>query len=238
MYAISRGLRSGKVMDLRKYKDRLRTFGWTSRCNKPLLAREGLYSTGIERQVMCRACHVELDLGKFGRGIMEKHLDKSPDCKLAARRQYLREELWNIRHRDLFMAKEQVAKYPLEEPRVPSMADAARRGYTLEAWKVAGNHNEMTQAGFYWAQAREQVVCYYCGGCFNNEQVQNNSKIQHARGRPKCDYINRCLGADAVAVIQEYYCQEQIPDELITKVVGEMQDVVETKLSDTEDENR
>ena len=195
-------------MDLRKYKDRLRTFGWTSRCNKPLLAQEGLYSTGIERQVVCRACHVELDLGKF----------------------------WTCRN--LFMIKEQLAKYPLEEARVPDMTDAARRGYTLDIWKVAGNHNEMVGAGFYWSQAREQVVCYYCGGCFDIEQVQHNSRIQHARGRPKCDYINRCLGAEAVALVQEYYCQERIPDDLITNVVEAMQDVVEAKLSDFEDEAR
>ena len=225
-------------MDLRKYKDRLLTFGLTSRCNKPLLAREGLYSTGIERQVICRACQVELDLGKFGHGIIEKHLDKSPHCKLASRRQYLREQLWNIKHRDLFMEKDQVKKYPLEEARVPAMGDIARRLYTLDAWKIAGNRGEMADAGFYWAQAREQVVCYYCGGCFDTAQVQYNSKIQHARGRPKCDYINRCLGADAVAVVQEYYCQEQIPAELITNVVEVVQEFAENKLPESEDEPR
>jgi len=225
-------------MDLRKYNDRLRTFGLTSRCNKPLLAREGLYSTGIERQVICRACQVELDLGKFGHGIIEKHLDKSPHCKLANRRQYLREQLWNIKHRDLFMEKDQVKKYPLEEARVPAMGDIARRLYTLDAWKIAGNRGEMADAGFYWAQAREQVVCYYCGGCFDIAQVQYNSKIQHARGRPKCDFINRCLGADAVAVVQEYYCQEQIPAELITNVVKVVQEFAEKKLPESEDESR
>jgi len=225
-------------MDLRKYKDRLRTFGLTSRCNKPLLAREGLYSTGTERKVICRACQVELDLGKFGHGIIEKHLDKSPHCKLANRRQYLREQMWNIKHRDLFMEKDQVKKYPLEEARVPAMGDIARRLYTLDAWKIAGNRGEMADAGFYWAQAREQVVCYYCGGCFDTAQVQYNSKIQHARGRPKCDYINRCLGADAVAVIQEYYCQEQIPAELITNVVEVVQEFAENKLPESEDEPR
>jgi len=225
-------------MDLRKYNDRLRTFGLTSRCNKPLLAREGLYSTGIERQVICRACQVELDLGKFGHGIIEKHLDKSPHCKLANRRQYLREQLWNIKHRDLFMEKDQVKKYPLEEARVPAMGDIARRLYTLDAWKIAGNRGEMADAGFYWAQAREQVVCYYCGGCFDVAQVQYNSKIQHARGRPKCDFINRCLGADAVATVQEYYCQEQIPVELITNVVEVVQECAENKLPESEDESR
>ena len=225
-------------MDLRKYKDRLRTFGLTNRCNKPLLAREGLYSTGIERQVICRACQVELDLGKFGHGIIEKHLDKSPDCKLANRRQYLREQLWNIKHRDLFMEKDHVKKYPLKEARVPAMGDVKRRLYTFDAGKIAGNRNEMARAGFYWAQAREQVVCYYCGGCFSTAQVQTNSRIQHARGRPKCDYINRCLGAEAVALVQEYYCQEQIPAELITNVVEVVQDVEEAKLTDSEDELR
>jgi len=225
-------------MDLRKYKDRLLTFGLTNRCNKPLLAREGLYSTGIGRQVICRACQVELDLGKFGHGIIEKHLDKSPHCKLANRRQHLREEMWNIKHRDVFMEKDQVKKYPLKEARVPAMGDIERRLYTLNAWKIAGNRNEMARAGFYWAQAREQVVCYYCGGCFNTSQVQSNSKIQHARGRPKCDYINRCLGADAVEVIQEYYCQEQIPAELITNAIEVVQEVAENKLSEPEDEPR
>jgi len=225
-------------MDLRKYKDRLLTFGLINRCNRPLLAREGLYSTGIGRQVICRACQVELDLGKFGHGIIEKHLDKSPDCKLANRRQYLREQLWDIKHRDLFMEKDHVKRYPLEEARVPVMGDVKRRLYTFDAGKIAGNRNEMARAGLYWAPAREQVICYYCGGCFNTAQVQTNSRIQHARGRPKCDYINRCLGAEAVALVQEYYCQEQIPAELITNVVEVVQDFEEAKLTDSEDEPR
>jgi len=225
-------------MDLRKYKDRLRTFEGMSRCNKPLLAREGLYSTGVERQVICRACNVQLDLGRFGHGLIEKHLSKSPNCKLANRRQHLREELWEIRHKDLFMADDQVKKYRLKEARVPAMADAGHRMYTLDTWKIAGRRDEMVEAGFYWAPAREQVVCYYCGGCFNTEQVQYNSKIQHARGRPECDYINRCLGSDAVAVVQEYYCQDQIPAELITNVIEVMQEFVEDKLSQSEEEPR
>jgi len=225
-------------MDLRKYKDRLRTFEGMSRCNKPLLAREGLYSTGIGRKVVCRACQVELDLGRFGWGIIEKHLEKSPHCKLALRRQSLREKLWTIKHHDVFMDKEQITTYPLEEARVPSMVDGACRQYTFEINQIIGDHKKMASAGFYWAQRREQVVCYYCGGCFDLEQIQRNSRIQHARGRPKCDYINRCLGAENVALVQEYFCQEQIPNALIISAVEVTKEITETKVSEAEEEPR
>jgi len=138
-------------MDLRKFKDRLRTLGCRSRWNKQLLAREGWYFTGIENRVKCRACHVELNIGRFGRGIVESHLMKSPECKLANRRQYLRDELTKARHQDLFVTKAQHEKYPLENPRVPDMTDVYRRNYTFECEKIAGNHDEMVGAGFYWS---------------------------------------------------------------------------------------
>jgi len=212
-------------MDLRKFKDRLRTFGCLTRCNKQLLAREGWYFTGLARRVKCHACHAELDIGRFGKGIIESHLMKSPECKLTKRRQYLRDELTQARSRiTLFMTKNRHEKYPLENPRVPAMADVHSRGRTFECEGIAGNHYEMVEAGLYWAHNKEQAVCYYCGGCFEIQQIQDNSKIQHARGRPQCDYINRYLGPEVVQMVQEYFCQEEIPEELITNIVEAKQD--------------
>jgi len=219
-------------MDMRKYKDRVRTLGSLTRCNKPLLAREGWYYTGSDRRVKCRACHVEINLGRFGRGIIEKHLDKSPDCKLARRRQELRKLLGSARRTPaLFFSAEQEEKYPLDNPKVPAMDDPYRRGYTYELSYVYGNRTEMIGAGFYWAPNKEQVVCYYCGGSFDLAQVQTNAVIQHARYRPHCDYINRYLGSEVVQLVQEHFAQEEIPEELITEVKQEPA-VAESKAED------
>jgi len=212
-------------MDLRKYKDRLRTLGCLTRCNRPLLAREGWYYTGMKRRVKCRACHVEVDIGRFGKGIIETHLEKSPECKLAKRRQHLRNEITQARGRlSLFATREREEKYPLDNPRVPGMADAYRRGYTFELEYIAGSHYEMVEAGFYWSHNKQQAICHYCGGCFEIQQIQSNSKIQHARYRPQCDYINRYLGLEVVQMVQEHFCQEEIPEELITDIVEAKQD--------------
>ena len=222
-------------MDLRKFKDRLRTLGCLSRCIKTLLAREGWYYLGIGRQVKCRACHIEVCLGKFGKGIIEAHEENSPGCKLAKRRQQLRKKMIEVRCNDSWAtASAPDPNHPLENARVPSMADAYRRSCTFDDAEIAAHHDEMVDAGFYWSPKREQVVCYYCWGCFEIDQVQSNSKIQHARGRPNCEYINKCLGSEVVKLVQEYFCQEEIPEELITNVVTAKQDSAEVERTNAE----
>jgi len=226
-------------MNVGKYKDRLRSLGGLTRCNKPLLAREGWFYTGTGRRVKCCACHIEIDIGRFGRGIIEKHLDKSPGCKLAQRRQYLRTELAKARSRlTLFATKSREEEYPLDAPRVPAMTDAYRRGYTFEMGYIAGNSNEMASAGFFWSHTKQQAICFYCGGCFELQEVQRNSKIQHARFRPQCDYINRYLGPEVVQMVQEHFCQEETPDELITNITVPRQELEVAKNEEKEDQVR
>jgi len=226
-------------MNVGKYKDRLRSLGGLTRCNKPLLAREGWYYTGTGRRVKCCACHIEIDIGRFGKGIIEKHLDKSPDCKLAQRRQYLRTELAKARSRfTLFATRSREEEYPLDAPRLPAMADAYRRGYTFEISYLMGNASEMASAGFFWSHTKQKVICFYCGGCFELEEVQRNSKVQHARFRPQCDYINRYLGTEVVQMVQEHFCQEEVPDELITNITAPRQEPEVAKSEAKEDQVR
>jgi len=115
------------------------------------------------------------------------------------------------------------------------MADAYCRGNTFALDYIAGNHYEMVEARFYWSHSKQQAICYYCGGCFDLPQIQDNSKIQHARYRPQCDYINRYLGPEIVQLVQEHFCQEEIPEELLTDVVKAKRDsvVVEHEAEDS-----
>jgi len=195
-----------RIMDLTKSQDRIRTLGCKPKWDARLMALERWYYLGIEDRVKCISCKGEIRAGRFGKGIIERHLDSFSWCDLARRRQGLREKLAKVGRDDkLFSSVGHVIEYPLATPAISVMSDAKARLETFEKSGIKGNYKEMVGAGLYWSWEPNKVRCYYCSGDLDTSKTVQNWQVQHARWHPQCEYINRCLGYEVIKEVQEYY---------------------------------
>jgi len=193
-------------MDLTRRQDRIRTLGCRPKWDARLMALEGWYYLGIEDRVKCISCKGEIRAGRFGKGIIERHLESFPWCDLARRRQELKEKLAKVGRDDkLFLSVGHVIEYPLANPIVSVMGDAKVRFETFEKSGMKANYEEMVGAGLYWSWEPNKVRCYYCYGEFDTSKIVKNWQVQHACWHPECEYIKRCLGYEVMKEVQEYY---------------------------------
>ena len=67
-------------------------------------------------------------------------------------------------------------------------------------WPLKGHVTpyEKADAGFYYLDDSDQVICFYCGGGLKNWELNNNPWYKHAKWLPLCEYMLKKQGMDYV----------------------------------------
>ena len=64
---------------------------------------------------------------------------------------------------------------------------------------------EMADAGFYYLDDSDRVICFYCGGGLKNWEPNDNPWYEHAKWFPLCEYVLKKQGVDYVKDITLKY---------------------------------
>ena len=65
--------------------------------------------------------------------------------------------------------------------------------------------HEMADAGFYYSDDSDRVICFYCGGGLKNWEPKDNLWYEHAKWFPLCEYVLKKQGMDYVKDITLKY---------------------------------
>ena len=85
-------------------------------------------------------------------------------------------------------------------------SDESLQSFTKN-WPVKGHvtPREIADAGFYYLDDSNRVICFYCGGGLKNWEPNDNPWYKHAKWFPLCEYVLKKQGVDYVKDITLKY---------------------------------
>ena len=99
-------------------------------------------------------------------------------------------------------------------PYNPHMVNSDERLQSFtKTWPVKGHvtPREMADAGFYYLDDSDRVICFYCGGGLKNWEPNDNPWYEHAKWFPLCEYVLKKQGVDYVKDITLKYSKLDRP---------------------------
>lgn len=191
--------------DLNYEENRLKTFdeNWPIDFISPnILAKTGFYYIGPHDKVKCFFCKVELNEWKNGDHEIEEHIRWSYNCRLIRREEtknvpldskLLNELLPPFSYDECGPIERVMGSYPETfHPDFPEYASESARLNSFENWpKTTPTPNQLSEAGFFYTQKEDRVICFYCGGGLHKfEEIDDDPFEEHAFWYSDCDFIN------------------------------------------------
>lgn len=79
----------------------------------------------------------------------------------------------------------------VDQPRHPNFKQHLLRYESYKYWSLANKHRPVTlaQAGFYYSQISDRIICFSCSGGIRNMTENDDIWILHARFYGDCDHL-------------------------------------------------
>lgn len=202
------------VTDLCKEENRLKTFNqdWPHAFISPTnLAKTGFYYIGPHDQVECYFCKVRISSWEMGDNEEQEHERWSLNCPFLKRREMKNISLestqeWIIQlsnsigsHiREIERRKGSYVEtsfFPKKmnwpKPDYPDYMDKADRLKTFDKWPkiLKQDPEEMADAGFFYTNKEDRVICFYCGGGLREWNDHDVPFEEHAKWFSQCQYL-------------------------------------------------
>ncbi|CAM4843224.1 unnamed protein product [Rotaria magnacalcarata] len=178
--------------------------GDTMRCNT-----SGFFATAVKDRVICLHCDLICqDWQTETDDPSEVHRTRSSTCpyvlsKLIPRNPpstiILNENSTNNQTLDT----SSTLQHPFEQivstaPIHPEYSEITQRQQSFTIWshESAPPVDELVRAGFFYTGIDNNLTCFYCGGSFQNWNINNNPITEHARCFPHCQHAKQLCEDD------------------------------------------
>lgn len=203
-------------LDLNLEKDRLKTFEtWTVAFqDKNLLAKTGLFFEKQPDTTRCHFCTLKIYEWDLEDDPVKIHYDANPHCPL-----FRRDRTANVPIDDAQLERilppvvydtyglEEVTQPP-RNPRTmyPEYENPIRRLKSYQYWPIGlkQNKDELVDAGFFYTNRGDRVVCFSCGLGLSEWDPNDQPWVEHAKHNvDKCNYLYFVKGEDFVNAVQK-----------------------------------
>lgn len=219
------------VGNLNEEINRLKTFNkeWPHAYISPKkLAKTGLYYIGPHDQVECLFCKIKISSWEMGDNEVLEHERWSRNCPLlngqitlnipfgpiqelkellSTVSDKIREPVWIEKYVEtpsFFFKKERTSE---NRPDFPEFMDEPKRLQTYENWPKSSTQspNQLSEAGFFYTQKEDRVICFSCGGGLYKWMEQDNSWEQHALWYGTCKYMQDKKGEKFIRKVKHSF---------------------------------
>lgn len=221
--------------DLCSEAERLKTFtGWPlDFMDKNVLAQTGMYYLGINDNVKCYFCEVEIGKWEFTDNPVTEHIRWSPNCPLLKRRSTNnipldaelldkvlppssydvcgRNDIIDVRptaYAEACATESAVnSSNSFAYPDYPEYAIEAARIRSFSEWPrtMKQKPKELSEAGFFYTGVGDRVRCFSCGGGLKDWDECDDPWEQHALWLSNCPYLRLIKGKSYIdSVIRKY----------------------------------
>lgn len=209
-------------MELNKEHDRYQTFDYRwphAFLNTRILAKIGFYYIGPSDQVQCFFCKVKVSHWEPEDNEVSEHRRWSPNCPLLKRRETSNIPCEPISELDSLLPpmsydicgpcgidirpgsyaetyNNDETSLSLKHPDFPVYAVEYKRLKSFEKWPTTLKQTPeaLSDAGFFYSQERDRVICFYCGGSLSDWDENDDPWEQHAKWFSKCRYVQIRVG--------------------------------------------
>lgn len=211
-------------LDLYQEKYRLSTFtsDWPHAYISPnILAKTGFYFIGPYDRVMCHFCKVEVNAWEMGDNEVTEHVRWSIDCPLLQQRKTdnvplepisdymkliapIRESRDQTRRYIMGALVETPMSFFRKDPDFPEFKSHLTRLETFTEWPNPKIQcpNQLSEAGFFYTQKEDRVICFNCGGGLFKWDEQDDPWEMHAWWYEECSYLRRKKGINYIKSVQ------------------------------------
>lgn len=212
-----------KTNKLNEEEKRLETFNedWPHAFILPhILAKVGFYYTGPSDQVKCYFCNINVNSWEMGDNEINEHSRWSPNCPLLNGQNTSnipkepiselnelilqhKEQRLDIRFKSYvetpfttLSINENLSVKSLKNSSFPKFETVEARLKTFHNWpEITGQTpQELAEAGFFFTQKEDRVICFSCGGGLCEWNADDNPWEQHALHYGKCNHIKITKG--------------------------------------------
>ncbi|AUV65385.1 IAP-3 [Alphabaculovirus myunipunctae] len=197
---------------MKTIEERLITFAnWPS--NNPVrpeeLARNGFYYLGVNDEVRCAYCKVEIYKFQKGDNVENDHRKWAPQCPFVRK---LIIENTNVGASSSEVGIDVAGSLPRIADRIayPKYVYYQARFDSLRLMFGWENSHRMAQAGFFY-EANENhpvdlAICYSDGCALNNWSCTDDPFVEHARWFPTCRYMIKLKGHEFIQKVISESC--------------------------------
>lgn len=199
-----------------------------------ILAKTGFFYIGPFDQVKCHFCKIKISSWEMGDNEITEHERWSMNCPLLNRcdtsnipihpTTELNEVLSAVSRNlcEIYRSIEAFAETPfilqpivdcntlnqtVQNPDFPEFANEKARLETFDGWPKSSEQSPqlLSQAGFFYTQKRDRVICFSCGGGLCDWTKEDDPWEQHAWWYNKCSHVRLIKGqAYIIAVYQKF----------------------------------
>ncbi|CAF4406551.1 unnamed protein product, partial [Rotaria magnacalcarata] len=209
-----------RFFEINKLKEiRHRTYSHWSCEMKPFVDRlitAGFFATAVKDRVICLHCDLICqDWQTETDDPSEVHRTRSSTCpyvlsKLIPRNPPSTIILNENSTTNQTLDTSSTLQHPFEQivstaPIHPEYSEITQRQQSFTIWshESAPPVDELVRAGFFYTGIDNNLTCFYCGGSFQNWNINNNPITEHARCFPHCQHAKQLCEDDLHRKIEE-----------------------------------